>query len=415
MTGRQAEVVISGLGIVSPIGIGAEQFWASALAGESGIGSLSRFDGSKLPAPCRVVGEVRNFRPELWMKDVDAKHAGRFSQFAVAATSLALKDCSLSIGELPPECVQVSLGTSMSGVVDIHESSFAAFLQHEDVVPWTVLEFPAHAATSHVAIQAGARGRTMSVATACAAGLDAIAEGARSVARGDATVVIAGGSETPLSPYALTAFHNVGVLAKWDGPPSEACRPFEKHRSGLVLGEGAAVVILENGAHARARRARIYARVLGSDSAAEGLHLRKVDLAGTTLTRVIQSALRKADLGPADIDYISAHGNGMVDYDIAETAGIKSAFGRRAYSIPVSSLKGMCGQALAASGPMQVVAACLALRDHQVPPTINYQERDPKCDLDYVPNRSRAVRANNVLIHAHSMGGSHTAVILSSS
>jgi 3-oxoacyl-(acyl-carrier-protein) synthase len=182
-----------------------------------------------------------------------------------------------------------------------------------------------------------------------------------------------------------------------------------------VLGEGAAVVILENEAHARARRARIYARVLGSDSAAEGLHLRKVDLAGTTLTRVIQSALRKADLGPDDIDYISAHGNGMVDYDVAETAGIKSAFGRRAYSIPVSSLKGMCGQALAASGPMQVVAACLALRDHRVPPTINYQERDPKCDLDYVPNRSRAVRANNVLIHAHSMGGSHTAVILSSS
>ena len=348
------------------------------------------------------------------MRSAEAKQAGRFSQFAMAATSLAVKDSDLSIGELPPERVQVSLGTSMSGLVDVHESSFAAFLQHEDVVPWTVLEFPAHAATSHVAIQAGARGRTMSVATACAAGLDAIAEGARSVARGDATVVIAGGAETPLSPYALTAFHNVGVLAKWDGPPSEACRPFEKHRSGLVLGEGAAVVILENGAHARARRAKIYARVLGSDSAAEGLHLRKVDLVGATLTRVIQSALRKSDLGPDDIDYIGAHGNGMVDYDVAETAGIKAAFGRRAYSIPVSSLKGMCGQALAASGPMQVVAACLAIRDHQVPPTINYQDRDPKCDLDYVPNRSRSVRANNVLIHAHSMGGSHTAIIVSS-
>lgn len=410
---RQQDVVITGLGVVSPIGIGAEEFWASALAGKPGVGLLSLFDGSALPAPCRIVAEVTNFHSNDWFPGPEGKRAGRFSQFAVGAAKMAMQDSGLVSGSVPPDALQVSIGTSMSGVVDIHESSFTAFLRGQNMGPWTVLEYPAHAATSHVAIAAGARGRSTTIATACAAGLDAIASAAERVARGEAIVAIAGGCETPLSAYALTAFYRTGVLSQWEGPPSEACRPFERRRSGLVLGEGAAVVIVEQGSHARDRGAKIYARILGADSAAEGEHLRKVDQTGSTITKVMQSALRKAELKPGDIDYIAAHGNGMIDYDAAETAGIKATFRKQAYDIPISSLKAMCGQALAASGPMQVVASCLALRDKRVPPTINYEEPDPQCDLDYVPNESRTVRIRNVMIHAHSMGGSHTVMILS--
>jgi 3-oxoacyl-[acyl-carrier-protein] synthase II len=406
------EVVVTGLGIVSPIGIGVESFWRAALSGTSGVGLATLFPTDNLPPPCRVVAEVRDFRSEDWLPNMSLRRAGRFSQFAIAAARMAVEDSRVREAQVPSDRVQVSVGTSMSGVVDIHEQSFTAFLRGEEVVPWTVLEFPAHAATSHIAITARARGRAMSVATACAAGLDAIAFGAERVANGEATVVIAGGCETPLSAYSMQAFYNVGVLARWDGPPHAACRPFERHRTGLVLGEGAAMVVLEDGEHARDRKARIYARFLASDSAAEGEHLRKVDLSGYLIANVFTSALSRANLQPDDIDYIAAHGNGMIDYDVAETAGIKRAFGSRAYSIPVSSLKAMCGQSLAASGAMQVVAACLSLRENRVPPTINFQDRDPECDLDYVPNKARAVRLRNVLVHSHSMGGSHTAVIL---
>ncbi|HWP37998.1 MAG TPA: beta-ketoacyl-[acyl-carrier-protein] synthase family protein [Gemmatimonadales bacterium] len=406
------EVVITGLGIVSPIGTGVERFWSAALSGISGVGLATRFSCDSLPPPCRVVAEVRDFQADMWLPTVALRRAGRFSQFAVAAARMALEDSRVLEAQVRNERVQVSVGTSMSGVVDIHEHSFSAFMRGEEVVPWTVLEFPAHAATSHIAITAHARGRAMSVATACAAGLDAIALGAERIACGEATVVVAGGCETPLSAYSLQAFYNVGVLAKWSGPPEAACRPFERHRTGLVLGEGAAMVVLEDAEHARSRRAKVYARFLGSDSAAEGEHLRKVDLSGGVIADVFGSALRRSGLRPDDIDYIAAHGNGMIDYDLAETAGIKRALGRHAYNVPISSLKAMCGQSLAASGAMQVVAACLSLRDQRVPPTINFQERDPECDLDYVPNRSRAARIRNVLVHAHSMGGSHTAVVL---
>lgn len=371
-----------------------------------------RFDGTKLPRECQIVGEVRDFNPRDWMLGRAGETAGRFSQFAVASAKMAVVESCLDMAEISPHRIKVAIGTSMDGLVDIHHPNHVAFLRGDEILPWTVLEYPAHAATSHVAIAVGARGETFSVATACAAGLDAIAWAAEQVQRGEATAVIAGGTETPLSEYSLKAFHAVGVLSKWAGPPAQASRPFDKLRSGLVLAEGAATVIVEDETHARARGASIYAQVLGFASITEGTHLRKVDDSGESDAHVMASALGRAKLAPRDIDYICAHGNSMVDYDIAETSGIKQAFGRHAWSIPVSSPKSMCGQALAASGAIQVVTACLALRDGVVPPTINYQVPDPACDLDYVPNFARRVRVRAVLIHAHSMGGSHTVMIL---
>jgi 3-oxoacyl-[acyl-carrier-protein] synthase II len=408
---RQA--VITGLGIVSPIGVGIERFWEAAIAGRSGISSPTLFNAKKLPRECQIVGEVRDFNYRDWMPGAAGKMAGRFSQFAVAAAKMARDDSQLDHADIPPERIKVAVGTSLSGQIDVAQSNFVSFLKGDTISPWASNEYSAHAATSHVAINAGARGQTTTFSTACAAGLDAVAWGANQVTGGDADVVMAGATEAPLSEFILSVFKSVGVLSRWMGPPEEASRPFDRLRAGLVLAEGAAAVTIEEEEAARARRASIHARIRGFASASEGAHLRKVDESGETVGRALALAIQRAGLEPRDIDFICAHGNSMPDYDVAETAGIKRALGRHAWNVPVSSLKSMCGQALAASSAMQIVAACLTLRTQIVPPTANYRVPDPQCDLDYVPNRSRRARIRNVLIHAHSLGGSHVAMVLS--
>ncbi len=408
--GRQA--VVTGLGIVSPIGIGSGEFWKNAVAGRPGVGLVTLFDTSNLPRPCQIAGEVRDFVTKDWMGGISGRMAGRFSRFAVATCKMAAREGRLDQAEVPSEQIKVAFGSSMSGVVDVEEPTFSAFLRGEPVVPWTLLEFPAHAATSHVSAESGARGHLTSFATACCAGLDAIGWAADQITRGRATAVIAGATDAPLSPYVLTAFHSANTLATWDGPPEGASRPFDRRRSGLVLAEGAATVTIEEETNARARGLSAYARILGFGSASEGGELRMVEESGDAAARAMSMAIRDADVTPEDIDYICAHGNSMVNYDTAETAAIKLALGKHAYNLPISSIKSMCGHALGAAAAMQVVTACLVLRHGVVPPTINLDERDPKCDLDYVPNASRRVRVRTVLIHSHSIGGTHMAVVL---
>jgi 3-oxoacyl-[acyl-carrier-protein] synthase II len=404
--------VITGLGIVSPIGVGVERFWASARAGRSGISTATLFDASKLPRECQIVGEVPDFDVKQWMPGAAGRMAGRFSQFAVAAAKMARDDAKLDSAHIPPDRILVSIGTSMNGLADVHQPNFETFLDRGFVSPWACLEYPAHAATSHVAIESHARGQAASFATACAAGLDAVAWAAQQIEHGYATAVVAGGTDAPLSACTVMALHSVGVLPKWQGPPEEASRPFDRLRDGLVIAEGAAVVVVEDQASARARGAYVYAGIEGSGSASEGAHLRKVDQSGDVGGRAMRLALANANMDPRCIDYIAAHGNSMRDYDAAETASIKQVFGSHSWNMPVSSLKSMCGQALAASSAMQVVAACLVLRDQVVPPTINYDVPDPLCDLDYVANVARPARTRSVLIHAHSLGGLHSAMVL---
>jgi 3-oxoacyl-[acyl-carrier-protein] synthase II len=406
--------VITGLGIVSPIGIGTEDFWASACAGRSGIGYPTLFDASKLPRECQMVGEVSQFDPRRWMPGHVGRTAGRFSQFAVAAAAMARDDARLRSANITAERLFVSIGTSMGGLVDVSNPNFHSFIRGEPMAPWTALEYPGHAATSHVAISGKGRGQIASFSAACVAGLDAIAWAAERVVRGDATAVIAGGTEAPLSEASLEAFRALGALSKWMGPPSEASRPFDRMRSGLVLAEGAGIVVVEDEANARARGASVYARILGCGSVTEGAHMRELDGSGQSVARSIQLALEAAGLHPESIDYVSAHGNSLPDYDSAETAGLKLVLGRRAESVPVSSIKSMCGQALAASGAMQAVATCLAIRHKIIPPTINYQFPDPACDLDYVPNVARKARVLTAVLHAQSIGGSHTSLVLAS-
>ena len=408
------KAVITGLGIVSPIGIGHQRFWKAAVSGTSGLGRPQSISAARIPAESRIVGEVKDFRPRDWMPSQIYRSAGRFSQFAIAAARMAEADSGLSFERLCSEEVHVAIGTSVNGEVDIAESTFHKVLGGEELPFWAALEYPAHAATGHVAIDIQANGHTTTFASACAAGLESIAWGARSIRHGTASTAVVGGTEAPLSDFILEVFHSVGVLARWKGAPSQACRPFDGQRSGLVLAEGAAVVVIEEEQQALRRGARIYARVLGSASATEGAHLRKVDPSGKIVERVIQLAVKDAGVRLSDIDYICAHGNSMPDYDASETAGIKRAFGARAWSIPISSIKSMCGQALAASSAMQVVAAALAIGNGVVPPTINYEVPDPGCDLDYVPNHARIARVRTVLVLAHSLGGAHVAMVLGS-
>lgn len=406
------DVVITGLGIVSPIGVGVKQFWQSAIEGRSGIRELTRSNGSNLPPERLIAGEITDFNANDWMGGMFGRMAGRFSHFAVASSRMALTESRLDQGEIPPDRIMVSFGSSMSGLVDIQEKTFSAYLRGEKVVPWTILEFPVHAATSHAAAEIGALGHTASFATGCCAGLDALGWSVEQVRKGAATAVLAGATDTPLSEYSLTAFHASGALARWNGPPTTASRPFDRLRSGFVLAEGAAAVVVEDEAVARARGVHIYARVLGFASASEGGELRTVDERGEATAKAMTMAIEQAGLVPKDIDYISAHGNSMINYDAAETAAIKSVFGKSAWSVPVSSIKSMCGHALGAAGTMQVVTACLVLRDGIAPPTINYEERDAACDLDYVPNVCRRVRARTVLVHSHSIGGTHMVMVL---
>jgi 3-oxoacyl-[acyl-carrier-protein] synthase II len=407
--------VITGLGIVSPIGIGVSPFWDAALQGTSGITHPTTFDASALPLECRCVGEISGFDVSPWLSPGQSPPVGRFSQFAVAAARLAQSDAGLPGRTLASlKRVKTAFATSAHGQADIAFAATHSYLEHSPIPPYSSTEYSAHAATGHAAIALNTTGQAMTLATACAGGIDSIAWAADQIATSNASVVLAGATDAPLSPLTLMVFRAAGVLARWSGPPPAASRPFEAYRSGLVLAEGAAAVVIEDEATARSRAAPIYARILGYASLTEGIDLYRTDRSGQAIAATITNALHAANIQSTDLDYVSAHGNSMRDYDLAETAGIKRALGPHAWSIPISSLKSMCGQALAASSAMQVVAACLTLKTARVHPTINYERPDPRCDLDYVPNYSRVVRARIVLVHAHGLGGTHSALILGS-
>jgi 3-oxoacyl-[acyl-carrier-protein] synthase II len=410
MRGRQ-RVVITGLGVVAPNGIGAEAFWNSLQAGRSGIRRITRFDASAFP--CQIAGEVVDFHPTAYINPHEVKRLSRVSQFAVAAAKMALDDAGLEVTPANARSIGVCFGTSL-GKGEVFDGDYHAFLERgvRGIHPLSVVEFSPHGASSHVAVEVGASGVTSSVATGCTAGLDALAWGWQQISRGRAAAMIVGGAESLLNPFVFGAVCATGVLSKRNDAPEQASRPFELQRDGLVLSEGAGGIVLEALEHAEARRACIYAEVLGFASARDGEELVRCDLSGADMARVMELALYHAGLAPSGIDYINAHGVGLRDYDLAETNAIKAVFGAHAYNVPVSSIKSMIGQPFAAGGSLQVAASCLTLQHGLIPPTINYERPDPACDLDYVPNRARMARVRAVLVHAHGMGGTDSALVL---
>ena len=405
-------MVITGLGVVAPNGIGKDAFWQNLIAGKSAVDYIHAFDASEYP--CKVAAQVTDFVPEHFMNARRTKHRGRFSQFAVAAAKLAVADSQIHLQDQDPARVVACIGTSMNGIGDIYETAHAGFEKrnYQGMPILSALEYAAHAPVSHVSSELSLRGQAMTVGSACATGIDALEWTFSRIADGRADVALAGSTDAPIANFAFAAICALGVLTKSDTPPSKASRPYDLHRDGLVLGEGAAIFVLEDLHHALGRDARIYGELLGFGSGNEAGYGLKPDAAELALLNALQSAIDQAGASSVDIDYICAHGNALPDYDLVETRAFKTCFGRGAYNIPISSIKSMIGHAMGAASSFQVAAACLAMQYAVAPPTINLDTPDPDCDLDYVPHRARSARIRNVLVNTHAMGGTHSVVIL---
>lgn len=405
-------VVITGLGVIAPNGIGKDTFSQNLVAGKSGIDYITAFDPS--PYPCHVAGEVRDFDPKAFMTARRAKTMGRFSQFAVAATRLALEDAKVNIDTTLSSSTSIFYGTSINGGGDIAARALEGLIREgvSAINPWAALEYPPHATSSYIAIEFGITGPALSLSSNCCTGIDAINEGFKHVSEGLSDMAVVGGCDAPIFPLAFGAFCALGALTKRNDAPRKASRPYDLQRDGIVISEGAATLVLEELDVARERGARIYGEVLGHGSASEAIGMRKGDLSGKRMASAISDAIRQAGLVAEDIDHVNAHGSSLPDYDICDTNAFKEALGTHAYKIPISSIKSMMGQPVSAAGTIQAAAACLSLREQVVPPTINQETPDPRCDLDYVPNVSRVARVRTVLINGHSFGGSVAALVV---
>jgi 3-oxoacyl-[acyl-carrier-protein] synthase II len=413
---QQRRVVITGLGAVAPNGIGKDAYWDGLLKGRSGIRRITHFDASEFP--CQIAGEVIDFEPTIYINPHEVKRLSRVSQFALAATKMAIDDSGTMISETNAGRVGVCFGAS-SGKGEIFESDHLSFLERgvRGIHPLAHNQFHPHSISSRVAIEIGASGVCGSMATGCTSGLDALNWGYEQMCQGRAAVMVVGSAEALLSPFAFASICAAGVLSKShmsrnNTAPHSSPRPFDLHRDGLVLSEGAGAVIMETLEHAQERNADIYAEVLGYGTIRDGDDMMRCDLSGTDIARVMEIALYQSLLPKSCIDYINAHGVGLRDYDAAETAAIKAVFGKQAYNIPVSSIKSMIGQPFAAGGSLQIVASCLTLQHGRIPPTINYDTPDPACDLDYVPYHARAARIRALLVHAHGLGGTDSTLVL---
>jgi 3-oxoacyl-[acyl-carrier-protein] synthase II len=325
-----------------------------------------------------------------------------------------VSDACLDLRAEPPRRVLACLGNSMNGSGDVYETARLGFDREgmKGIPMMSGIEFAAHAPVSHVSSELGIRGQAITLASACATGLDAIQWAADRIRRDEADLVFAGSTEAPISEFCFATLCALGALSKFDDPPLKASRPYDRRRDGLVLGEGAGICVLEELEHAIDRDAHIYAEVLGFGSGNEGGFGNRMNAAELALSDAIASALQTAGCRPEEIDYINAHGNSLPDYDLIETRAFHQVFGKRIYSVPISSIKSMIGHAMGAASAFQMVASCLALERSEVPPTINYEVPDPECDLDYVPNEARVSRVRNALINAHAMGGTHSVLVV---
>jgi 3-oxoacyl-[acyl-carrier-protein] synthase II len=404
-------VVITGLGTYNPLGNDASTTWQKAVSGQVGIGPISRFDTSDLKT--RFGGEVKDFDPAALFGRKDARRMDRVTQLALAAANQALDDARLMINEQLGEVTGVvlgcglgNLGATISGIYAYQENGPGR------VSPFFIPMILADAPSATISIQRGLRGPNMAIATACAAGNNALGEAAAMIRRGAAEVMLAGGSEAPLLPEVIAGFNATGALSTRNDHPGAASRPFDADRDGFVVGEGAAILVLESLESALARQAHIYAEFLGYGTSADGYHMSAPAEDGAGAAKAMRAALDDAGLGPRQIDYINAHGTSTKLNDRSETAAIKRVFGEVAYDIPVSSTKSVHGHLLGAAGALEALIAIKALEEGVIPPTINFETPDPECDLDYVPNEARPSRLNRFLSNGFGLGGHNASIIV---
>ena len=403
-------VVITGMGLITPLGLGIEPFWDGLLQGRRVIGPITHFDASQFST--RIAAEVKEFDPTQFMERKDARRASRFIQFAVAATRMALADAQLEITPDNAEQVGVLIGSGIGGV-DYMDSQMRVLIEQgvDRISPFLAPMMIADMASGFVSITFGAKGPNLCVVTACSTGADALGQAARLIQRGEAEVMIAGGSEAAIVPIGVAAFCAARAMSTRNDDPGRASRPFDAERDGFVMGEGAGVLILESLEHAKARGARIYAELLGYGMSADAYHITQPDPEGDGALRCMRNAIRDAGLQPTDIHYINAHGTSTRYNDAKETLAIKRLFGDYAYQLPISSTKSVIGHLLGAAGAVEATATILTIQHQILPPTINYEYPDPECDLDYVPNEPRPAQVRYAMSNSFGFGGHNTALI----
>jgi 3-oxoacyl-[acyl-carrier-protein] synthase II len=397
-------VVVTGLGAITPIGNTLEDYWQGLLKGVNGIGAITRFDASN--QACRFGGEVKDFDPLQYLDRKEAKRMDRFSQFAVCASQQALADAKLIINDLNADEIGVLIGTGIGGL-KVLEDQQTIFLDKgpSRCSPFMIPMMIANMASGLTAINLGAKGPNNCTVTACAAGSNAIGDAFRLIQDGYAKAMICGGTEAAITPLGFAGFASAKALSFRNDDPTHASRPFDKDRDGFVMGEGSGILFLEELDSALARGARIYAEIVGYAMTCDAYHITAPVPDGRGATRAISLALKDAGLSPKAVSYINAHGTSTPANDVTETRAIKQALGSHAYDLVVSSTKSMTGHLLGGSGGIEAVATVMAIANDQVPPTINLENPDPECDLDYVPHQSRALTVNVALSNSFGFGG----------
>lgn len=405
-------VVITGLGVVSPLGNDVNTTWANVVAGKSGVGPITHFDSSNFET--HFAAEVKDFDPVALLGRKEARRMDRFTQLAVAAAGQALEDARLKITPENTLRIGVVIGSGIGGISTIvHETNTLRDKGVTRISPFMVPMMLSDTAPGMIAITYGIRGPNLAVVSACATGSNAIGEAAEWVRHGRVDAVLAGSAEAGIVPLAVAGFNVMNALSRRNDDPQRASRPFDKDRDGFVTGEGGGVLVLEDYEHARARGAKIYAEVIGYGSTADAFHITAPEETGAGAAAAMCMALDQADLKPEDIDYLNAHGTSTQLNDKSETAAIKRVFGEAAYRVPISSTKSMTGHLLGAAGSVEAAICVKALQDQIIPPTINYETPDPDCDLDYVPNVARRKTVRHVMSNSFGFGGHNACIILS--
>jgi beta-ketoacyl-acyl-carrier-protein synthase II len=410
-------VVVTGIGIIAPLGIGKDRYWENVKKNASGLSYVKEFEPFNFRS--KSFGVVKDFDPAaLGLSLSEVRRMDRITQMGVICTAEAIKDAQLDWEKLNRDRVGVGIGNAISGTKFMDEE-FVVLTNRaetevlpEDVSPYAYAKSMPNTTCSEVAYKYGLTGVCCTLATGCTAGIDSVGFAYDLIRSGDQDIVVAGSSETPVTPITIAAFESIRSLSTNNDPPGMASRPFDNTRNGFVLGEGAGIVILEELQHAKKRGADIYAEIIGFSSVNNATHMTALPSDGEDVARSIKLAMKEAKITKEDIDYISAHGSGTRQNDTCETGAYKRIFGDYAYHIPISSTKSMVGHALGAATAIELVTCFLALKDGFIPPTINYTEKDETCDLDYVPNEGREKEINLILKDASGFSGIHTAIVL---
>jgi len=404
-------VVVTGIGLVSPLGIGTEENWSAILEGKNGISEITRFDASDYPS--RIAGEIKSFDPIDFIEKKEARKMDLFIQYSIAAAHIAVIDSGIKMEELEGDRTGVYIGSGIGGIGSIEEAHKVLLEKGPSrVSPFFLISTLINEAAGQVSIRFRAKGPNSATATACTTGLHAIGDSFRIISRGDADIMIAGGSEAPITPLGVAGFCTMRALSTRNDEPHRASRPFDAKRDGFVVSEGAGIVILEELGSALKRGAKIYAEVVGYGMAGDAYHVSAPCLDGDGAYRVMKNALEDAGIYPEEVEYINAHGTSTPYNDKIETLAVKRLFKEHAYKIGVNSTKSMTGHLLGAAGGFEAGVTALSIYNKIIPPTRNYENPDPECDLDYVPNKARPAEINYALSNSFGFGGTNGSLLL---